>query len=119
MTIPGAPKWDPAEEPWRANTYESDIGRSTAVGLYPQGASPVGALDMAGNVWEWCLNPFEFEDPDDLAMDDVDAERVLRGGSWIGYQGNCRAAYRFRNDPSGRAYGIGFRLCVSSPIVDD
>jgi formylglycine-generating enzyme required for sulfatase activity len=43
--------------PWRldwnstyANTYESGLGRTTAVGLYPQGASPIGALDMSGNV---------------------------------------------------------------------
>ena len=83
---PWGPDWDPTAEPWRANTYESDLGRSTAVGLYPEGASPVGALDMAGNLWEWCLNPFEYEDPDDLALDNVNADRVLRGGSWFNDQ---------------------------------
>ena len=48
--------WAPAQEPWRANTIESDLNHSTAVGLYPAGASPVGAEDMAGTIWEWCLN---------------------------------------------------------------
>jgi len=116
---PWGPNWDPVEEPWRANTYESDLGRSTAVGLYPRGASPVDALDMAGNVWEWCLNPFEYEDPDDLALDDVDTDRVLRGGSWFGDQYLCRAACRSRYDPLDRYSSFGFRLCLSSPIVDD
>ena len=33
--------------------YNSSIGDTTAVGSYPKGASPYGALDMAGNVWQW------------------------------------------------------------------
>jgi hypothetical protein len=40
----------------RCNSKESGLQRTTVVGLYPQGISPVGALDMLGNVWEWCLN---------------------------------------------------------------
>ena len=116
---PWGSNWDPAEEPWRANTYESNLGRSTAVGLYPHGASPVGALDMAGNVWEWCLYPFEYEDPDDLAMDNVDAQRVLRGGSWLGSQVGCRAAVRGGYGPNDRNRDFGFRLCLSSSIEAD
>ena len=47
-------KWD--EHP-RANTTEAGIGdRSTAVGMYPHGAAECGALDVAGNLFEWCLN---------------------------------------------------------------
>ena len=78
---------DPAREyPWGAdwrpeytNTLESGLGRTTAVGLYPQGASPVGALDMSGNVWEWCLN--EHDHPQRTGLSGT-ARRVVRGGSW-------------------------------------
>jgi len=52
--------WGEKWEKNRANTYESELNRSTAVGLYPQGASPVGALDMSGNLWEWSLPPISF-----------------------------------------------------------
>jgi hypothetical protein len=77
---------DPRNEfPWgewqegRANTFESELGRTTAVGLYPQGASAQGVLDLAGNTWEWCLN--KFDTPSDVSAGG-DARRVVRGGSW-------------------------------------
>ena len=37
----------------RRLNYNNQVGTTTAVGAYPPGASPYGALDMAGNVWEW------------------------------------------------------------------
>ncbi|MDZ7621766.1 MAG: SUMF1/EgtB/PvdO family nonheme iron enzyme [Candidatus Competibacteraceae bacterium] len=113
---------DPANEyPWGpewdgrcANTYESELSRSTAVGMYPQGASPVGALDLSGNVWEWCLN--EYDRPGNVTPVG-DARRVVRGGGWCLFiQTFARAACRLGFAPVYRSYLIGFRLARASSI---
>jgi formylglycine-generating enzyme required for sulfatase activity len=70
--------WDPRRETWLANTVESELNRSTAVGLYPRGASPADVLDMAGTVWEWCLNAFD--NPDDIGMSVTDGDRRAAHG---------------------------------------
>ncbi len=71
--------WPGGWNPMRANSSESGIGRTTAVGLYPV-ATPAGwpVLDLAGNVWEWCVNPYH-EPGNDHPTADV--SRVLRGTS--------------------------------------
>jgi formylglycine-generating enzyme required for sulfatase activity len=58
---------------------------TSPVGNYPDGASWVGALDMAGNVWEWT----------DSWWDEDETRRVLRGGSFLNLQSSARAASRF------------------------
>ena len=92
-TYPWGPAWDPATEPWRANTAESELGRSTAVGMYPAGVSPADILDMAGTLWEWCFDPFETLEARGgtwlgrlVSKPSVEEarHRVLRGGSWVG-----------------------------------
>jgi formylglycine-generating enzyme required for sulfatase activity len=109
--------WDLQRDPWRANTIESDLNRATAVGLYPLGASPSGVLDMAGTVWEWCLNAFE--DPENTAIPSGQQDsRVLRGGSWYGNQDIARSAYRSWDNPNYRYNDVGVRVLCSSPIVE-
>jgi formylglycine-generating enzyme required for sulfatase activity len=102
---PWGPEWDGN----CVNTYESKLSRTTAVGLYPQGASPVGALDMSGNVWEWCLN--EYDKPQNVTISGY-SRRVVRGGSWSSYQAHARAAYRNYDTPDNLI--VGFRLACAS-----
>ena len=106
---PWGAEWDSS----RVNTYESNLNRPTAVGMYPQGASPVGALDISGNVWEWCLNEYDNPKRVDLSGD---GRRVVRGGSWGNYQVDARAACRSFLCPAERGYALGFRVVCSSPL---
>lgn len=60
-----------------------EIESTTAVGIYPNGASPYGVHDVVGNAWKWCLTLWE-PDVTKPPCNDPDApgERVYRGGSW-------------------------------------
>ena len=89
------------------------VGDTTAVGSYPDGASPYEALDMAGNVWEWTGSlyqsyPYDADDGRENASST--GFRVLRGGSWYSGGYFVRAANRSTDlDPSIRDSDIGFR----------
>jgi formylglycine-generating enzyme required for sulfatase activity len=109
---PWGNQWD-AE---RCNSFEGDKGDTTPVGAYPEGASPYGLLDMAGNVWEWTRSvdksyPY---DPDD-GRENLEAKglRVLRGGAFVNDSGYVRCASRYRSSPDGRSRSRGFRVVVS------
>ena len=116
---------DGREYPWGdgyrvgyANIDEKNSGagptylqQTTAVGVYPQGASPEGVLDLSGNVWEWCLN--ESKDPERIQPGGT-GSRVVRGGSWGGSRHHARAACRSGDGPLNRGGNLGLRvLCVS------
>jgi hypothetical protein len=92
-------------------TGPSYLKQTTAVGLYPQGASPEGVLDLAGNVWEWCINAPE--DPKQIQSRST-GPRVLRGGSWRSGLHLARA----RNVllPDRRRAHCGFRVLCGPPI---
>ncbi|MCB0195796.1 MAG: SUMF1/EgtB/PvdO family nonheme iron enzyme [Anaerolineae bacterium] len=96
----------------KGNTSETGLRQNSAVGLFPQGASPYGVEEMSGNVWEWCLT--DYENPaSDADRENIrsSARRVLRGGSWDDYHNLARASYRFYRNPSYRYDEIGFRVC--------
>jgi hypothetical protein len=102
---------------WRegcANTWEGRLSRTTAAGLYPAGASGQGVLDLAGNVWEWCLNAYD--DPHRTQVG-TDARRVVRGGSWNYFRDRARCATRNDYDPGARSSYLGLRLVCVSPIL--
>ena len=110
MNTPWGADWSSAY----ANTAESHLGRTIAVGLYPQGASPLGVLDMSGNVEEWCLN--EYDVPHHVGYSG-NARRVVRGGSWFYPEDLARARSRNHLDPAARLYHLGLRLVRSSPSL--
>ncbi|MDX2078900.1 MAG: SUMF1/EgtB/PvdO family nonheme iron enzyme [bacterium] len=92
-----------------------DTGQNfpSVVGVWgDDNASWVGALDMAGNVWEWTASP-HIPYPYDLSpnTDWGDSERVLRGGSYADYANNLRAMFRGWGAPSVGDATKGFR-CV-------
>ena len=90
------------------------LGETTAVGVYRHAASPEGALDLAGNVWEWCLNKFDW--PQEIGSDRSGDRRVLRDGSWLDHPDFARAVQRFRFHPGNRNDNRGFRLVSPAPI---
>ncbi len=102
------------------NSAEGPLSGASPVGLYPQGASPCSALDMVGNVWEWCLDGYDEKAyerrlkagaaPGNRPVPPAKA-RVVRGG--FRSRGRARGASRFRNVPGGFDNGIGFRLALS------
>ena len=89
-----------------------------AVGSLPGGASPYGALDMAGNVWEWVADWYDADyyqnSPSQNPTGPASGTyRVLRGGSWGGSRWRLRASYRYWYYPGYSASFYGFR-CLSS-----
>ncbi|MDH7487096.1 MAG: bifunctional serine/threonine-protein kinase/formylglycine-generating enzyme family protein [Anaerolineae bacterium] len=101
----------------RDSSVDDGYQRTAPVGSYPAGASPYGALDMAGNVWEWCQDwygsDYYASSPSrDPQGPDSGDRRVVRGGSWLNVERSVRAAVRAWLDPDLRDHYVGFR-CVS------
>ncbi len=103
--------------------FNGNVGGTTPVGKYASKAfSSYGCVDMAGNVYEWCLDEFyensyknratnkQIKDPCDIYVGD---NRVLRGGSFSDDAKQVRATRRIMMKRDFPTWNIGFRICAS------
>jgi serine/threonine-protein kinase len=111
---------EPTQERLQSN-YDNQTSDTGAVGSYPAGASPFGALDMAGNVWEWTNDRYSktyySQSPSRDPQGPVSgSDRVIRGGSFIDGGGpGIRSASRDKLGPDRLGNTIGFRCSRSAP----
>jgi formylglycine-generating enzyme required for sulfatase activity len=79
--------WGDQSDLSRANSNENKLNKTVAVGSYPNGVSPYGVHDMAGNVWEWVADWYDStyyqrsskRNPQGPPSGE---RRAIRGGSW-------------------------------------
>jgi formylglycine-generating enzyme required for sulfatase activity len=101
----------------RANYDRCNIGRTTAVGSYPNGRSPYGVYDMAGNAWEWVQDWYDVDYYSELPprvsnplgpVLDLGWGHVMRGGSWLSGPIGLKTSYR-SNFAQMSYTSVGFR----------
>ena len=113
------PWGDAAPDAQRCN-FGWNVGDTTQVGRYsPQGDSPYGCADMAGNVWDWCsdwyADKYYASSPRENPKGPASGQyRALRGGSWDDDGNDVRASNRYGFNPSTQYDYTGFR-CAFSP----
>jgi formylglycine-generating enzyme required for sulfatase activity/energy-coupling factor transporter ATP-binding protein EcfA2 len=118
--------WTGEIDKYRANYRETQIDGTSPVGMFPQGESPYGLLDMSGNVWEWTHSlwgknwekpyykyPYRPDDGREDELADRSILRVLRGGAFGVVAGFLRCAARFRYDPGDWDWYLGFRIVLA------
>jgi formylglycine-generating enzyme required for sulfatase activity len=101
---------------WRGHPDHDRI-QTTPVGSFPAGASPFGAEDMTGNVWEWVHDRYAPRFPDGPAIDPGGSAagvlRVNRGGSYASGRFACRATARRKAARDFHHDHLGFRIALS------
>ncbi|MEO8791917.1 MAG: formylglycine-generating enzyme family protein [Chthoniobacteraceae bacterium] len=99
--------------PWRDPSIDDGFAETAPVGSFPRGASPFGIEDLAGNVFEWCLDgyePYKGKEVANPRASDRGRQKVYRGGSWKSRMSSLRATARAFNEPGYLGNDIGFRV---------
>ena len=93
----------------KANTAETRLKGTTPIGVFPEGDTPDGISDLAGNSFDWTSSGGPGYDPSQVWW-------VVRGGCWYTLGRDAHNAGRGRYPPDFRNFGIGFRVVCVSPI---
>jgi len=104
-------------ERWKQDSFDDGYAFTAPVGRFPGGASLYGALDMAGNVWEWVADwyaeEYYGESPSQNPPGpDSGTDRAMRGGAWYDNEPWVRCTVRHQNPPWSRCDDVGFRCAV-------
>jgi formylglycine-generating enzyme required for sulfatase activity len=113
--------WGEESDIHKANTLESNKGYTVAVGSYsPEGDSPYGLVDVAGQVWEWTENWFQAYEGSTYESPYYGKQvKVVRGGSWSSQISLCRTSYRGMGHPDYPFAHGGFRCVMDPPFSPD
>lgn len=99
--------------------FNGIVGDTVEVGSYPDAASTYGALDMAGNVWEWTnslYKPYPYNPADGRERLSSQENRVIRGGAWSNFLSNVvNSATRIGSPPDFTHNSLGFRCAQDDP----
>ena len=116
MSKIGVPTQCPIER-WKDDRFDDGYAFTAPVGSFPDGVSPYGAVDMAGNLWEWVadwhaddyygVSPYE-----NPAGPHAGTVRAMRGGAWYGGGVMATCSVRHQNPPADLYDDVGFRCAV-------
>lgn len=84
-----------------------------AGGSFPEGASPYGCQDMAGNVWEWVSDVWVDEQPLGTRLD-AEARGILRGGAYSYSPRQARTSYQGFEALGATCHDVGFRCALDA-----
>jgi len=118
------PWGEESPHPSLLNYLGADLNHVTPVGFYPKGSTPDGIYDLAGNIFEWCLDlygnfPGKFKERNGERISTrhvYEKHRTVRGGSFHNMDFLVRPAFRGLYDPRHRSNMVGFRICKNYSV---
>jgi formylglycine-generating enzyme required for sulfatase activity len=113
--------WGDASPTDKLSNYNNTVGDTTPVGSYPDGASPLGLVDLSGNAWEWVNTQdaaYPYDATDGREDQKAAGKRITRGGSFYYTQYQIRCAARTGFAPDTLNQHIGLRVAIDQPMTE-